>query len=359
MSHNDIYPSLFEQIKDLYNLLSDQKSKDVFLARITLDLDMNLHNLCQLVALSEMFQTAKAVQQQMNRLQAIVDDRTPIYIYGSAIVGELWCRNLLNAGANVVGFYDRRFKEIQQCAGLPVLPPPQTPVEAVVFDASLYFAKEIHDNLREIGFAEENIFPQFDWDTSILDKQYFEFMDLAYKYGAFVDAGCFDCSTSIHFHSITKGNYTKILAFEPDPVNLKSCQENANRHRLHNVELFPYGLSDTNGTGAFLASGSSSSLLTAEGDSVIELIRLDDIVDNTFVSFIKMDIEGSELSALQGAQKVLCRDKPLCAISVYHKPGDIVLIMNYLKNLVPEYRFAVRHYSNIDTETVLYAFVPA
>ena len=72
-----------------------------------------------------------------------------------------------------------------------------------------------------------------------------------------------------------------------------------------------------------------------------------------------MDIEGSELSALQGAQKVLCRDKPLCAISVYHKPGDIVLIMNYLKNLVPEYRFAVRHYSNIDTETVLYAFVPA
>lgn len=69
-----------------------------------------------------------------------------------------------------------------------------------------------------------------------------------------------------------------------------------------------------------------------------------------------MDIEGAELNALIGASHILKRDKPLCAISVYHKAGDLLAIMEYLKNLVPEYKFAVRHYSLGLVETVLYAF---
>ena len=80
-------------------------------------------------------------------------------------------------------------------------------------------------------------------------------------------------------------------------------------------------------------------------------------MDDTLVSFIKMDIEGSELSALQGAARTIRRDRPLCAISAYHRPGDVIVLMQYLKSLVHEYKFAVRHYSNVDTETVLYAFV--
>ena len=89
----------------------------------------------------------------------------------------------------------------------------------------------------------------------------------------------------------------------------------------------------------------------------IPLVMLDEIVGNTTVSFIKMDIEGSELPALRGAAKTIRRDKPLCAISAYHRPGDVIVLMQYLKSLVPEYQFALRHYSNIDTETVLYAFL--
>ena len=51
------------------------------------------------------------------------------------------------------------------------------------------------------------------------------------------------------------------------------------------------------------------------------------------------------------------RDKPLCAISVYHKPGDVLAVMDYLHELVPEYRFWLRHYSPANSETVLYAGV--
>ena len=117
------------------------------------------------------------------------------------------------------------------------------------------------------------------------------------------------------------------------------------------------GLSSHTGEAAFNSEGTSSSQISQSGDTTIQLVTLDEIVGDTLVSFIKMDIEGSELSALQGAARTIQRDRPLCAISAYHRPGDIIVLMQYLKSLVPEYKFAVRHYSNVDAETVLYAFV--
>ena len=75
------------------------------------------------------------------------------------------------------------------------------------------------------------------------------------------------------------------------------------------------------------------------------------------VGFIKMDIEGAEFDALHGAESVIVRDKPLLAISVYHRTGDMLAIMDYLHELVPEYRFWLRHYSIGVADTVLYASV--
>ncbi len=54
--------------------------------------------------------------------------------------------------------------------------------------------------------------------------------------------------------------------------------------------------------------------------------------------FIKMDIEGSEMEALRGAEKLIRSRKPSLAVCVYHKENDIVDIPLYLKSLVPEYK---------------------
>lgn len=70
-----------------------------------------------------------------------------------------------------------------------------------------------------------------------------------------------------------------------------------------------------------------------------------------------MDIEGAEHQALQGARGTLQRDKLLLAISVYHRKGDVLAIMDYLHETIPEYRFWLRHYSPIGLETVLYAAI--
>lgn len=73
------------------------------------------------------------------------------------------------------------------------------------------------------------------------------------------------------------------------------------------------------------------------------------------ISFIKLDIEGAELRSLQGAGRIILRNRPRLAVCLYHKKEDYWKISCYLKSLVPEYRLYIRHYSNYSAETVLYA----
>ena len=136
--------------------------------------------------------------------------------------------------------------------------------------------------------------------------------------------------------------------------------------------MIPAGLSEKSGD-AILAvgSGGSSRIIEeaeegrSEGDEQkteqpkeqTRVVALDDMVGDTTIGFIKLDIEGFEMSALKGAEKTLLRDKPFLAVCVYHKPGDVLEIMDYLHTLVPDYRFWLRHYSAIQDETVLYATV--
>ncbi len=68
-----------------------------------------------------------------------------------------------------------------------------------------------------------------------------------------------------------------------------------------------------------------------------------------------MDIEGSELAALQGAEQTLRQFQPRLAISIYHKFGDFFAIPAYLHGLRLGYRLYLDHYTIHAEETVLYA----
>jgi hypothetical protein len=56
-----------------------------------------------------------------------------------------------------------------------------------------------------------------------------------------------------------------------------------------------------------------------------------------------MDIEGAEMAALKGAIKTIKRDKPVLAISAYHKPDDLIMIPRYIKSLDAGYNLYVRY----------------
>ena len=87
----------------------------------------------------------------------------------------------------------------------------------------------------------------------------------------------------------------------------------------------------------------------------VEIISIDNFFKQQRIDFIKMDIEGAELHALQGGIMTIQRDRPILAISLYHSPHDVVDIPFYLMDMLDDYIFMVRHHSFIGSETVLYA----
>ncbi|NBV84437.1 FkbM family methyltransferase, partial [bacterium] len=73
--------------------------------------------------------------------------------------------------------------------------------------------------------------------------------------------------------------------------------------------------------------------------------------------FIKMDIEGGELSALRGAKKLITTHLPRLAICVYHRPDDFWAVPELILGWGCQYDLFLRHYTESIYETVMY-FIP-
>lgn len=77
------------------------------------------------------------------------------------------------------------------------------------------------------------------------------------------------------------------------------------------------------------------------------------------ISLIKMDIEGSELKALEGAKNSIKNYMPALAICVYHRTEDLITIPQFIKTFETNqriYKLFLRKYHIMSNyELVLYA----
>lgn len=174
-----------------------------------------------------------------------------------------------------------------------------------------------------------------------------------------VDAGAYDGTTALRFLQWGAGKVKKIYSFEFDHENAEKCEENLKPYG-DKVTLIKKGTWDKDETiylNADSMNGSSgSSVNTRKGSIEAHLTSIDNAVQGEKVTFIKMDIEGSELKSLIGARNTIISNKPRLAICAYHKDTDLYELPEYLLSLVPEYKFYLRHYSSTTWETVLYAY---
>ena len=70
-----------------------------------------------------------------------------------------------------------------------------------------------------------------------------------------------------------------------------------------------------------------------------------------------MDVEGAEAAVIEGARRVIETHHPKIAVSVYHRPADLVNIPDKVLAIRDDYEIALRHYTEGFTETVMY-FLP-
>ena len=68
-----------------------------------------------------------------------------------------------------------------------------------------------------------------------------------------------------------------------------------------------------------------------------------------------MDIEGSEINALEGCVEICKKYAPKLAICIYHKSDDWITIPKKILELNKNYKFYMKHNSNNLYETVLFA----
>lgn len=186
-------------------------------------------------------------------------------------------------------------------------------------------------------------------------EQYFEpFLKLS-PGEVFVDVGGFDGETALNFVQRCP-DYEAIHLFEPEQANLQiakqACQ---NVSKLHFHQL---GLSNRTDTLGILARASTSKLVAkGQGDYDIRLAKLDDVLENQKVTLIKMDIEGAEFEALQGAQQLITIQRPKLALCVYHHGADLRRIYQLVQPWLPNSKVYLRHYTEGIVETVLF-FIP-
>ncbi len=100
----------------------------------------------------------------------------------------------------------------------------------------------------------------------------------------------------------------RVLVFEPNEEVLEVLKENLTANGVaERVEIRPAALGERDGRSQFYASGETSSLIEAVDAArrvEVDVVRGDDAAEGS-VDVIKLDIEGGELAALRGMQRLV------------------------------------------------------
>lgn len=179
-----------------------------------------------------------------------------------------------------------------------------------------------------------------------------------------IDAGSCFGDTALAFAAAI-GKTGRVYSFDMMPPQLRIIHQNLemNPELASRITVLGYGLSDaSNGLPEACACEAEAGMQIAPDAQLEEtgfpVRSIDGMLDEgriDRIDFIKMDIEGSELAALRGAEKTLRRFRPRLAISLYHKPEDFYAIPAYLDQLGLGYKLHLGHYTIHAGETVLYA----
>jgi len=190
-------------------------------------------------------------------------------------------------------------------------------------------------------------------------EQYFcleEFQQALTEEEALIDGGAYIGDTLERFIYYTSNNYSAVYCFEPDLDNFNLLVKNIEDKELKNVNAYPMGLWDKSEKLYFAQGRAASSTISEFGGITIDVTSIDDIIDNEKnITYIKLDVEGAELKALEGAKNTIQRCHPKLAVCIYHRPEDLWKIPFYIHSEYPFYNLYIRHHSDSYIETVLYA----
>jgi len=174
----------------------------------------------------------------------------------------------------------------------------------------------------------------------------------------FVDCGAFDGDAIRALLQRRKGRFKGVVALEPDPANYSRLEDyvvSLDADVRSRMDLHPLAAASTNGTAFFDARGDVCPSASQAGNVRISCARLDDVLGAPWPTYLKIDIEGAELDALDGAKDLIGIHRPVLAICCYHQQSDLWQIPLAIKSCYGGYRMFLRMYAEDCWESVCYA----
>jgi FkbM family methyltransferase len=200
------------------------------------------------------------------------------------------------------------------------------------------------------------------------ENQYFNPLSLAAlqpdRVVSFLDVGAYDGDSLEEL--VRHRNVGKAVMLEPEPSNYKRLTNNLGRlSQLHSTLrpiALPLGAGAQFGSFSLCGEGEASTFNINNGTGqrearIATIVTVDDIMPVECFDFIKVDVEGHDLEALQGMVKLLRRSNAVLAVSLYHRPFDIVRlpleVMKLLEGM--SYQYFIRQHMHNSFDTVMYA----
>lgn len=215
-------------------------------------------------------------------------------------------------------------------------------------------------NYREFGDARDLVRSAYA-DDQYLGKTLPNPFNVEWLKGSlkWFDIGSFDGDTLRAIYSSDRNMADdSFICAEPDNVNFKKLQLTVNQLGV-SVQLHQAAIGAKAGTMAFnhegtLSARPSGSNSNSDTSAVVQVETIDEICNEFVPTHVKMDIEGGELDAIKGGLTTLKTARPKIAVSLYHKPLDIIELCEILMTNLENYSWFIRCYGAHGYDTILY-----
>lgn len=207
-------------------------------------------------------------------------------------------------------------------------------------------SKETYEKIVKFRLIDDSI----EVPTLSQENQYFEpGIYLPDDKAAFVDCGAFNGISMQTFLKINGNKFEHYYGFEPDKYNfqmLKHYVSGLPDELKNKADIYESAVYDKCGKDMLYSLDGPGSFMADIGNEEVETVTIDKVLNKNKATYIKMNIEGSELKALKGAENTVKEFKPMLAVAGYHKTWDLWEVPIIIKTFREDYKINLRSYMN-------------
>lgn len=165
-----------------------------------------------------------------------------------------------------------------------------------------------------------------------------------------VDVGVY---RGVYTYKLSK-EFKHVHAFEPNPLIYPFLEKNLTKI-VKNMTLKNLALSDSNGDVNLRIPSRSKSIFKTNYEEIYQLgcatihqenkidnknsfrvkkIKLDDLLEDKNISFIKIDVEGHEREVITGSKKIIRKNKPVLLVEIEERHNNFLTLdtIEFIKN---------------------------